>query len=395
MQHDLGVDPAVLGASIANARKKAGKTQEALARALGVSRPTFIAIESGQRLPHELQLHAIAKEVGSSVRDLLSLGIPDEALSVRFRSLRGTHDVQAALETLEEYGRRYARLEELANDRITRRQPTVFPLERVANVDRSAEELALLERSRMGLGDGPLPDLRAILEEDSGLRIFGLDELRNSKVSGLFAYSAQYGALVGFNTAHDPRRIRWTLCHEYAHFLTERFEPEITSEVPRRQDRREAFADAFASNFLMPTSGLSRRFTDMAQDAQGNIKVAHLLILAQLFNVSFQALTQRLEDLGRITRGTYAMLMQGGLKPREAEQLLGLEQRTAYDRLPFRYLFLVATLYARGELSEGDAARYLHTNRLAARKLLQEVEIRSNADEEPAANLDTAIGIAR
>jgi DNA-binding XRE family transcriptional regulator len=115
----VDVDPALVGANIAHARKrKTGVTQDAVAKAVGISRPTYIAIEAGQRLPTELQFHAIARYLEASVRDILSLAAPDAAVSVRFRRLRGAEQSQDALEALEEYGRRYATLERLAQDRI-------------------------------------------------------------------------------------------------------------------------------------------------------------------------------------------------------------------------------------------------------------------------------------
>jgi Zn-dependent peptidase ImmA (M78 family)/DNA-binding XRE family transcriptional regulator len=392
------VDPAVVGANIAHARKRRpGVTQDAVAKSVGISRPTYIAIEAGQRLPTELQLDAIARYLEASLREILSLAAPDAAVSVRFRKLRGVEQSQDALEALEEYGRRYATLERLAQDRIVRREPPTFSLDRARNVERAAEELAATERLRLGLGDGPLPDLRAVFEEDAGLRIFGLDELRKTRISGIFAYSAEYGPLVGFNTAHDSRRVRWTLCHEYAHFLTERYEPEVTldeGERSGRKDRGEVFADAFAARFLMPSTGLSRRFSEMLNDAGGELKVAHLLMLAQFFEVSFQALARRLEELGRITRGTYAMLNERGFKPRGAESALGFVSRPPIDRLPFRYIFLVATLYANGLVSEGDAAAYLRTDRLTARGILLAVpESGERGAEDAVPGLDTPIGV--
>jgi Zn-dependent peptidase ImmA (M78 family)/DNA-binding XRE family transcriptional regulator len=391
-------DPAVLAANISHARKKSGKTQEAVARTIGVSRATLVAIESGQRPPSELEVQAIAKATGASVRDLLSLGPPDEAVAVRLRSVRGADGSHNALDALEEYGRRYVRLETLANDRIVRREPPIFSLERAHNIERSAEELAATERLRLGLGDGPLPDLRVVFEEDAGLRIFGLDELRRSKISGLFAYSREYGALVGFNAGHDPRRVRWTLCHEYAHYLSTRFEPELTIEYTGegrgRRDRGEVFADAFAARFLLPATGLSRRFSEMLSDANGELKVAHLLMLAQFFEVSFQALTKRLEDLALVTRGTYELLCARGFRPREAESLLGFERRPL-DRLPYRYLFLTATLYARGVLSEGDVMAYFRTDRLNARELLQGIPEVGDDPDGMELGLDTPIGVTR
>jgi Zn-dependent peptidase ImmA (M78 family)/DNA-binding XRE family transcriptional regulator len=396
MQGDI--DPARLGANIAHARKKVGVTQDAVAKAVGVSRPTYIAIESGQRLPTELQLHAIAGELRAGVRELLSLAAPDAAVSVRFRGLRGADESESALAALEDFGRRYLTLEILARDRIARREPATYPLDKVRNVERAADELAATERLRLGLGDGPLPDLRVVFEEDAGIRIFGLEELRKTRIAGLFAYSNEYGPLVGFNAAHDPRRVRWTLCHEYSHYLTERYEPEVTTDLVEgvgRRSRRETFADAFAARFLMPSNGLSRRFSEMLNDAGGEMKVAHLLMLAQFFEVSFQAVTLRLEELGRINRGTYQMLNQRGFKPRKAEDALGFGVRTPVERLPFRYVFLVARLYGVGLISEGDVAAYLHTDRLTARELLLAVpEAGAQGSDDTIPGLDTRIEVS-
>src|SRR4051794_22722404 len=45
----LEIDPRVLGQRIAESRKARGKTQEEVAEFLGCSRPTYIAIEKGDR----------------------------------------------------------------------------------------------------------------------------------------------------------------------------------------------------------------------------------------------------------------------------------------------------------------------------------------------------------
>ena len=43
------INPRILGQRIAEARKARGKTQEEVAEFLGYSRPTYIAIEKGER----------------------------------------------------------------------------------------------------------------------------------------------------------------------------------------------------------------------------------------------------------------------------------------------------------------------------------------------------------
>ena len=45
------IDPRIFGQRLAEARKARGITQEAAAAHLGCSRPTYIAIEKGERPP--------------------------------------------------------------------------------------------------------------------------------------------------------------------------------------------------------------------------------------------------------------------------------------------------------------------------------------------------------
>jgi hypothetical protein len=51
----------------------------------------------------------------------------------------------------------------------------------------------------------------------------------------------------------------------------------------------EQFAGSFASNFLMPRSGVNRRFSELKDARQEKIRVADLFQLAQFYRVSIQA----------------------------------------------------------------------------------------------------------
>lgn len=367
------VDPSRLGKNIAAVRRRNSLTQEQLAEKLGISRQTVISLETGQRAPSSDQLVRLGESLGTTVRDLLNLEPVDEGVGVRFRRREKDEHVLSAVDALEEYGRRFSTLERLAGERLQRIQPPILG-ERTRALDAAAaENLASAERARLALGDGPLPDVRAILEEDVGLRIFGLRELRQTSVDGLFAYSDELGPLIAFNLERDQRRNRWTLCHEYAHFLTNRFEIEVTDRatVSRANAKLEAFANRFAAAFLMPASGLSRRFSEMLEDSGGHFRVAQLVLLANIFGVSFEALVRRLEEIGRVKRGTYEDLISRGFRPTEAERALGIDRDAAMDeRLPLRYVYLVAVLYARGTIAESEVARYLGVDRLTARELL-------------------------
>jgi len=83
----------------------------------------------------------------------------------------------------------------------------------------------------------------------------------------------------------------------------------IRDHFPKREKRvsaRERFADSFAKHFLMPASGLNRRFTEMHRSSKRGITLAHVCTLADLYQVSVQALVLRLEELRRLPSGTWS-----------------------------------------------------------------------------------------
>ena len=70
------LDPRILGQRIAEARKARGKTQEEVADFLGCSRPTYIAIEKGDRLAKSEEIVKLASFLGRKVHELVR---PDRA----------------------------------------------------------------------------------------------------------------------------------------------------------------------------------------------------------------------------------------------------------------------------------------------------------------------------
>src|SRR5205085_9476165 len=65
------LDPRILGQRIAEARKARGKTQEEVADFLGCSRPTYIAIEKGDRLAKSEEIIKLAAFLGRKVNELV------------------------------------------------------------------------------------------------------------------------------------------------------------------------------------------------------------------------------------------------------------------------------------------------------------------------------------
>jgi Zn-dependent peptidase ImmA (M78 family) len=56
----------------------------------------------------------------------------------------------------------------------------------------------------------------------------------------LFAYNDELGGCVGINSGHPRDRRHWSLAHEYGHFLTGRYQSEITFLSEKNEFLRES-----------------------------------------------------------------------------------------------------------------------------------------------------------
>ena len=72
---------------------------------------------------------------------------------------------EADIREFEALCRDYAELERITNSPLSRRYPDEYDVSQ-SDPERAAEEVALSERNRLGLGDGPIGDLWGILEAD-------------------------------------------------------------------------------------------------------------------------------------------------------------------------------------------------------------------------------------
>jgi Zn-dependent peptidase ImmA (M78 family)/transcriptional regulator with XRE-family HTH domain len=371
------LDPRSLGATLRLAREDRGWTQERVAQHLGVARTTIVAIEKGERRVKPEELVELATLYGRRVSSLLQRGSPAEGFAVQ---LRGTlppatpieSELLPCIQEFQSLCEDYRQLEELRRAPLRRRYPPPYDVETIDPL-LAAEDVASAERQRLGLGDGPIVNLRAILENDVGLRIFLLT--LPSKVAGMYAFTEALGACVAVNLDHPPERRRQTLTHEYGHFLTSRFRSEVLQEGRyERRPRHEWFAEEFGRAFLMPETGIRRRFLDLQRDRQKSVTRGDLCRLAYFFAVSVEAMVRRLEELQLVTAGLWDRLRSEGFRALEAQRILGLDAALPQEQqLPLRYLGLVLEAWHAGDLSEGQVAQRLRMSRLGARDLLGKV----------------------
>lgn len=374
-----------LGPRLRAARESRGLTQAQAASELGVSRPLLIAIEKGTRDANPEEIVKLAEIYGKPVSELLRPSAPPDAIGARFRaalsSVPDASQLSGAVTRLEDQADNYLDLLRRAKTDAPGRYPAARSISHL-DPGQAGEDLATEERNRLGLGDGPVRPLREVLEIEVGLRVFLLPLPRH--VAGLFVYVEQLGGCIGVNISHPAERRRWTMAHEYAHYLATRDRAEITPVSQRRhQPESERFADAFAANFLMPRSGLSRRFHELKRSKQGKVTPATLVQLAHAYQVSVQALTLRLEDLRLVPSGTWDKLADSDFQPRAAARILGIEPaEQAAEALPLHYRLLAVQLYADGEITETQLARYLGTNIVGARRAYQDLTETRDVSED-------------
>jgi Zn-dependent peptidase ImmA (M78 family) len=207
----------------------------------------------------------------------------------------------------------------------------------------------------------------------------------------MYFYTETAGACIALNKSHPYERRLMSLAHDYSHFLASRHHPVILIEDRyQRLPESERFAGAFGPAFLMPADRLTRRFNEIRK-AQGTVTVADLLRLAHYYGVSFEAFTNRLEDLRLLPIGTGKKLKDGGLRIRQAQEQLGLAPIPVQDEmLPLRYRYLAFVAFESGLISEGRFARFLRVERLEARDIAEKLQA-PELSEDTDLNLTEAV----
>lgn len=115
------LDPRILGQRITEARKARGKTQEEVADHLGCSRPTYIAIEKGDRLAKSEEIIKLAAFFGRQVNELVRSTAPVVDLQPHLRAVAEKMkeaDIKALHAAIDEFQRLaedYRDLEKLLN----------------------------------------------------------------------------------------------------------------------------------------------------------------------------------------------------------------------------------------------------------------------------------------
>ena len=371
------IDLARLAARLIAARKSAGLTQEEAAKHLEISRPTFILIEKGSRRPKPSEIAKLSTLYKEPLNKLLRVEQEAPVLQPHLRSAmdslgEGAPEVSQATSILASYVDDYSQLERLIDAQSISNFPQpvrVVP----GSIERFAEHCAEEERARLDLGaHQPIHTLRDTLEA-TGIHIFSAR--LDSSIAGLYAFASGFGYCILVNRVHAFERRRWTIAHEYGHFLLERDKPGIDFSKPmQRKPEGERFADAFAAAFLMPEAGVQRRYYEEFERTS-DFKVGDLCQMADYFSVSIMAMALRLEALGLIPRGSWDRIADSRVPLAAIKKEAGVASTSGADdseAYPKRYKHLAVSAFLAEKISEGQLAKFLRCSRIEAREIVEE-----------------------
>jgi Zn-dependent peptidase ImmA (M78 family)/transcriptional regulator with XRE-family HTH domain len=350
MSEDRAVE---VGKRVAEARKRAGLTQEALGAVVGVDKTAMSKIEHGRRRLDGFELSLVAEATGTTARDLL--GLP-ERRSVLAVAARVAVPVGPAAPVLTR-ARQILELDGLADELglpggAQPRRPVAGP---TGTSEKAATALADELRAELGLGDGPLRDLVGLCERECGVDV--AFEPLGSDQSGLLVHAGDEVALALVNSDEPAARQRFTLAHELAHHLFN--DPaEVIVEGAGAEPVMERRCDAFAAELLMPVAGVRRLVGD------GPVTEAVLVDAMVGFGVSRQAMLTQLrklkviteDDRGRLVSGTARALFASVGRGADFESwATGVTSR----RVPSRVQSRLLEGYRKGRLGIGSMAALL------------------------------------
>ncbi|HXM56003.1 MAG TPA: ImmA/IrrE family metallo-endopeptidase [Candidatus Dormibacteraeota bacterium] len=241
---------------------------------------------------------------------------------------------------------------------------------------RLSEQLARDERVRLGLDESSaVADLLAVLERDDGVHV-ALYQLGEDGMAGMYQTRAGVPVIL-VNSSMHPVRARFTLAHEYGHHCLGH-EAALDHEIdPWSRDDREADANRFAAELLLPGAGLDRWLRASTGRAAPDLET--LVRLAHHYGVSCEVALHRLSRTRRV-RGVVERRLRARVEAGEHRDLawrLGLPElddtlardRRLRVRMPAPTRHTVLRALAQGLIDAETAAERLHVDRLEIQRM--------------------------
>ena len=107
------------------------------------------------------------------------------------------------------------------------------------------------------------------------------------------------------------------------HLIATRHKPEVLHSGKEENSREERYANAFACAWLTPARAVMQKCADVTAGAN-RLTRKHIIVLANYFSVSREAMVRRLEELSVTKRGTWDWFeANGGITDDQARRVAG------------------------------------------------------------------------
>jgi len=361
-------------------RERAGLSQEAAAEAVGVNRVLLNYYEANRRQVPLTTAVALARLYGNSLESLLAgedradSGVDVSGMLFRAAPRELGERARAGLRLFEQRLSTYVELAKEMGTALSGTGRSPLAPARTSTA-REAASAARQLRRQLDLGSGALGDPFQVLDEHVLIWRLALGTDLSEAPSGFFYNHPEAGFCIAVNSEMTLGRQVFTLGHELAHAYCHSQSADVVVSMPGG-DQRERFADAFASEFLVPSDEFRRVASELSafDDLADPTLVVHL---QRHFGVSFATVRVRLLQERLISRREYDALAEAS--PSRLAQALGYRVDPAdmgdyelqpLESQPTRVLLLVRAALERSVVTLGDAAEALATSTEEVRQLL-------------------------
>jgi Zn-dependent peptidase ImmA (M78 family)/transcriptional regulator with XRE-family HTH domain len=381
-------DPTEIGPAIVAARDGAGLTQDDVAAALGTSRQAVGYWEQGKRRPRTDQLLQLAALFRTTVDDLLATeeapgrpAVHTAAMLWRKSNIELDDNARDGIQGFTDFLDFYARLAgQMKRDVTGLTRSPFLPGAGYGEYAVDAKRKASEVRHYLGLGQGPVADITGVCEA-LGITIYRAHLGRDlaKTISGAFYKHPVVGFSILVNLDMTRGRRRFTAAHELAHaLLHSATDAIVVSGTGHRGEQREAYADAFAGEFLMPEEGIRRTLEWLGAGPKVD-DVEPVIRLQRTFNVSYITALVRLRQANIITSAALDKLR--AIPPVRIAAEMGFAPDwpplpgAVTDRFPLRFRSLLREACARGKVGESVIQQALKLTAEQAEELVEEAPV--------------------
>lgn len=337
----------LFGKRLQQARKMRGLSLAELRGKIGeiVSIAALSKYEKGQAMASSKILVALSEGLDVSVDYLFrDFEVSLDRFRFRKQSTLSKKELESVQEKSRDFFERYFEIEEIVG--ATHTYKPVFKADQAVDI----EYMAQVVRKEWGIGNDPIPNVHALLE-DNGIKVWFSKDC-DEKFNG-FSATTNRGPVAVISKNMTPARQRMTALHEIAHILLEPLNLDLAVE-------EKEIVPGFTGALLLPAEPL----IEMLGNKRKSIPTGELLEIKKRYGVAMSAVMMRARDAKIITDQTCANFFRFGpaknWRTKETRKEPGDDQLGAiFPETNFRFKQLVFRAYGEELITISQAADYL------------------------------------